>query len=109
MSDRPRSSGPAWEGSTRRRRLPPDWETIRRRILRRDGWRCTAVDDGRRCSRPASDVDHVQHGDDHRPSNLASLCSYHHRKKSSAEGNAARERPTMRRPPEPHPGLKGES
>jgi hypothetical protein len=30
----------AWEGSTRRRRLPPDWPAITARILERDGRRC---------------------------------------------------------------------
>ena len=96
-----------WVGSTRRRRLPPDWPAIRSRVLKRDGHACRWVlDGGRLCGAPASDVDHVRRGDDHRDENLRSLCTYHHRRKTGQEGNAARvKRPTIRRPAERHPGL----
>lgn len=80
-----------WRGSDRRQRLPDDWPKRRRRILKRDGYRCTHRDDyGDRCVEPATDVDHIRPGDNHADSNLASLCGYHHRKKSSGEGGAAR-------------------
>lgn len=94
-----------WADSTRRLRLPPGWDTIRRQVLNRDGWACTWIDDGRRCGQPANHVDHINRGDDHTLTNLRALCEPHHNRKSSAEGNTARRRLTNRRPPERHPGL----
>ena len=75
---------PAWEGSTRRERLPPDWDRRRRRVLLRDGHRCYL------CGEVASEVDHVEHGDDHSLENLKAICSPCHLKKSAREGRAAR-------------------
>lgn len=43
-----------------------------------------------RCTEPATDVDHIRRGDDHREENLRSLCSWHHNRKSSQEGGEAR-------------------
>lgn len=81
---------PNWAGSDRRSRLPDNWAVLRLRILRRDGHRCTAEDlDGVRCPERATDVDHVRPGDDHRDTNLTSLCSHHHAVKSSREGAQA--------------------
>jgi 5-methylcytosine-specific restriction protein A len=103
---------PQWSGSDRRSRLPDNWQALRRRVLRRDGSRCTARDltTGERCEEPATDVDHIVPGDDHRESNLRSLCGWHHRKKSSAEGGAAlarkrRQNDKKFRRTEDHPGL----
>lgn len=102
----------AWEGSTRSARLPANWPTIRRRILRRDRGICHV------CGRPGADqVDHIQAGDNHDPSNLAAIhdtpC---HRAKSAHEGGAAggvssgrtrrAQAAARRREPEPHPGLR---
>ncbi|MBV1856667.1 HNH endonuclease [Catellatospora tritici] len=97
-----------WEGSTRRVRLPADWPARRARVLTCDGHRCTASDDGTRCTRAATDVDHVHRGDNHDDTNLTSLCGWHHARKSSAEGNAARAltRMTQARPRERHPGRR---
>lgn len=87
----PAHARPAWEGSTRRQRLPGNWELIKRRIKRRDGYRCTWVDeDGQRCTALATDVDHIVRGDDHSDANLRALCGPHHASKSGQEGNAAR-------------------
>lgn len=102
---------PQWEGSDRRQRLPANWPTLRRRVLRRDGGRCTALDRaGARCAEPATDVDHIVAGDDHREANLTSLCGWHHQRKSSREGAAAlaakRRRIAKRfQRTEAHPGL----
>lgn len=102
---------PGWSGSNRRQRLPADWPKIRKRILKRDGHTCThSDDDGIRCAELATDVDHVRPGDDHRDENLTSLCDYHHKKKSGAEGARAaaakRQRMDNRyRRSETHPGL----
>lgn len=74
-----------WEGSNRSARLPPGWHTrIRPRILARDPICYIAG-----CDRPSTEVDHVTPNDDHRDSNLAGICTPHHRQKSSQEGNAA--------------------
>lgn len=82
---------PGWEGSDRRLRLPPDWDKIRKRILRRDGYRCRIRDTySQRCSEPAVDVDHIINNDDHRESNLQAICDWHHKKKSGAEGLIAK-------------------
>ena len=96
-----------WEASTRRSRLPKDWPAIRARILKRDDYRCTWVDYGKRCDGEANQVDHIQRGDNHDPSNLRALCAWHHARKTGSEGGiAARgKRLTARRPPERHPGL----
>ena len=104
----------AWEGSTRRERLPADWSAIRKRVLRRDGHRCTHTDNGIRCSARATDVDHIIAGDDHSEHNLRSLCSDHHRAKSAREGYDAMRRMVRARRAaadkkfrrtEEHPGL----
>ena len=88
-----------WSSSDRRSRLPSDWELIRKRVLRRDSpngsdWRLAqcqyeipGTDDI--CGMTANQVDHIVPGDDHRDSNLQSLCEMHHRRKSSSEGAAA--------------------
>lgn len=100
-----------WAGSGRRRQLPQDWPQTRRRILRRDGYRCTEIlDGGRRCGRRANHVDHVvpHHlGGSDDDENLASLCATHHGVKSSREGiDAARvARARAKRAPVKHPGL----
>ncbi|MCC2278903.1 HNH endonuclease [Streptomyces sp. ET3-23] len=102
---------PDWKGSSRRDRLPPDWPKIRLRVLRRDGYRCTERDQyGERCSEPATDIDHILPGDNHREVNLRALCGWHHQVKSSREGAAAqaaaRRRHSKRfRRTEAHPGL----
>ncbi len=105
-SRRTDAQGPAWSGSARRSTLPRQWQAIRRTVLDRDGHRCTWVDDGRRCNRPANQVDHLGDRDDHTLANLTSLCAWHHARKSSRQGNDARRRPTERRAPDPHPGLR---
>lgn len=94
----------AWEGSTRRSRLPPDWPVRRARVLRRDPV-CTSC----RLA-PSTDVDHIRPGDDHGLDNLTGLCTECHGHKSGHEGAAAsvRRRAMIRaarkRPAEPHPG-----
>ncbi|GGX27030.1 hypothetical protein GCM10010353_47860 [Streptomyces chryseus] len=99
----------AWEGSTRRQRLPKDWPRIRRRIIRRDGGVCAArYSDGRRCELPGTDVDHIIPGDNHSATNLQLLCTWHHTHKSSSEGGtaAALTRASIHRPRPTHPALE---
>ena len=98
----------AWEGSDRASRLPANWPQLRAIVKRRAGGRCEErMRDGSRCRDRGTECDHVVPGDDHSLDNLRWICDWHHARKSSAEGNAARRRPTARRSPEPHPGLTG--
>lgn len=95
-----------WQGSNRRAQLPPDWASrIRPMVLERDGQQCAIYDDGVRCTYRATDVDHIGDKNDHSPQNLRAICDWHHKKRSSAQGNAARKRIPEKRRPEPHPGL----
>jgi 5-methylcytosine-specific restriction endonuclease McrA len=96
-----------WDTSDRKSRLPADWSTRRVRVLRRDGYRCQARDSlGIMCGDPANQVDHIIAGTNDDYDNLQSLCRWHHARKSSAEGAAARKpRPRQRREPEAHPGM----
>lgn len=99
--------GGRWEDSTRKQRLPSNWQKLRLFILDRDGYRCTVIKrDGCRCWDPAGEVDHIIPNDDNSPANLAAICTWHHRRKSSIEGNEARRRHPASRPPEPHPGYR---
>jgi len=75
-----------WAGSTRRRRLPPDWGRRRQRILGRDP--ICAI-----CRRAwATEVDHIVNGDNHDDTNLQGLCAQCHKRKTQAEAEAARAR-----------------
>lgn len=90
-----------WASSDRRKRLPPGWSsTIQPRILARDGHRCYL------CGGHATEVDHVERGDDHRDSNLKAICIPCHRAKTAAEANAVRWKHRMTRARESHPGLR---
>lgn len=97
----------AWQGSTRRSRLPADWATrVVPRILRRDRLKCQlAYEDV--CTGRATQVDHIKHGDDHRDSNLQAVCGPCHGRKSGREGGtaSAHVRAGGRMPTESHPGL----
>lgn len=101
-----------WNTSDRRSRLPADWPKIRKRVLRRDHYECQwkMPDSGDICGQAATDVDHIRRGDDHRETNLRSLCGPHHRQKSSSEGAQAakaKRRKIAKRyvRTEEHPGL----
>jgi len=81
---------PAWVGSTRKARLPPDWSTRRLVVLKRDNGICYL------CNEAGADtVDHVVAGDDHSLQNLRAVhdkvSPYCHRYKSSKEGHEARQ------------------
>lgn len=98
----------AWQGSTRRSRLPADWARIRRRIIRRDKVCVWAMSDGTQCGATGTDVDHITPGDDHRDDNLQLLCTWHHRRKSAQEGGTAAGLTRVRtgRPKPAHPALE---
>ena len=74
----------AWAGSTRRSRLPPDWERRRRAVLARDEL-CNV------CRNAIStEVDHIEAGDNHDLDNLQGICAPCHQRKTQAEAAAAR-------------------
>ncbi len=99
-----RKGSGGWVGSTRRSRLLANWATvIRPAVLRRDQGVCQLRFPDV-CVSVATDVDHKKAGDDHRLSNLQAACAPCHRKKSAAEGAAAR--PRLHRPQETHPALE---
>lgn len=75
-----------WESSTRRRRLPSDWNRRRKRILRRD-----PICQGCKAA-PSQQVDHVDGTDNHDDSNLQGLCIDCHATKTKAEAAAGRRR-----------------
>ena len=97
----------AWSGSTRKARLPADWDRLRAVVLRRCGHRCEWIENGFRCLAAATDVDHILRGDLHELSNLQGLCSRHHLAKTSSEANAvqAERRKLLRLPEEKQPGV----
>ncbi|MEV4492712.1 HNH endonuclease [Micromonospora coxensis] len=109
----------AWEGSTRRERLPKNWPALRARVLKRDGYVCQFVwrnERGRmeQCGKPATEVDHIRPGDDHSMENLRAACHACHQYKSSREGGSVggqvvarmrRETNGRFRRTEQHPGL----
>lgn len=87
---------PAWQGSTRKQRLPSDWSTRRLVVLKRDKGICYV------CQGPNADtVDHVIAGDDHSLNNLKAIhqnvAPYCHRSKSSQEGHQAKRDQRIRR------------
>lgn len=96
-----------WAGSTRRDTLPANWPAVRRHVFKRDGWQCTEIIDGQRCTNRATDCDHIGDRLDHRPEMLRSKCKTHHAIKSSREGNAARAAvmATAYHKREKHPGI----
>lgn len=87
-----------WVNSDRRSELPPGWAALRAAALERDGHRCVAP--WTTCGDPATDVDHIIPGNDHRLENLQSLCHPHHVEKTNAERVVF----TQARPRERHPG-----
>lgn len=95
-----------WQGSDRKTRLPPDWYRIRARVLTRDRRRCQLGYTG--CLGKATQVDHIQPGDNHDETNLQAVCTECHTAKSAREGAEARARiaSLRRRPLEQHPGLR---
>ena len=87
-------------------RNSPQWRRARAAALKRDRHRCQApTPTGEPCHQPATEVDHLQRGDDHRLANLQSLCGAHHASKSAREGHDARRDQLQRtvRPSETHP------
>lgn len=70
--------------SYRKLTLPKDWNTRRAIVLRRDKSVCYV------CQGTATQVDHIEPGENHELNNLRAICHACHIKKTSQEGNKAR-------------------
>lgn len=81
--------------SFRKERLPKDWSYRRNAVFHRDSEYCN---EHRRkeafcyiCGKcGATEIDHIEAGDDHDFENLAAICHTCHLQKTSQEGNQAR-------------------
>ena len=95
----------AWDTSDRRARLPRNWPTLRRAILKRDRGVCQLRHPG--CLIRATEVDHIVAGDNHAPGNLRALCSSCHKGVTAVQAKTAQAavRTRGKRDAEPHPGL----
>lgn len=78
-----------WSHSTRSKRLPKDWSTRRKHIMKRDNGTCY------KCGDKADQVDHIEPGDDHSFDNLAAICETCHRKKTAQEWGVLPEHITL--------------
>jgi 5-methylcytosine-specific restriction endonuclease McrA len=92
-----------WHTSTRKSRLPADWEKRRKAVLEAQPI-CMIC--GVRASTVADHI--VPMTDRHEPEDLQGVCDPCHRQKTANEAaafRAAKPRPSRRRGDEPHPGL----
>lgn len=69
----------AYRNTNRSKRLPKDWKLIRQQVFRRDNFECQT------CGQFATEVDHIERGDNHHISNLQSLCKQCHHNKTVIE------------------------
>lgn len=74
-----------WEGSKRRKTLPPGWGKLRRQIILRDPI-CTECHNAL-----STEVHHKGDPDDHRPEMLAGICKRCHWPISSRQGREAQD------------------
>jgi 5-methylcytosine-specific restriction enzyme A len=80
---------------------------IRGKILKRDNYMCVWIreDTGEMCGAYANQVDHKDDPDNHRHTNLQSLCSYHHKVKTAGQGGEANANKRKRTSREAIPGI----
>lgn len=89
--------------SQRRKQLPPDWQKRRRKVLARDKGLCQLRLKG--CTYRATDIDHIERGNNHNLDNLRAACHHCHMVRTGHDGGTAqRHRKPAKRAPEPHPG-----
>lgn len=97
----------AWSTSTRAKRLPPNWDTLRTQTRRRAHDQCQATHHAPGCNGVGTECDHITPGDNHDPTNLQWLSKQCHDAKTRAENAEANKRRARLRikPTEKHPGL----
>jgi len=103
-----------WD-SSRRRKDPPGWKSIRQVVITRAQGQCEQSlapldlpQSTIRCSYPGTDVDHIinlAQGGNESLDNLQLLCAWHHKQKTAQEAKANRTKRTERHPGEKHPGI----
>lgn len=118
----------AWTTSTRRQRLPNNWNKLRQQVLQRHNNKCaglphpmgsptqkaggTHTPTGRwhaaGCNRHATDVDHITAGDNHSIDNLQPLSRACHHAKTTAEtlARTATRRAMTQHKHAPHPNTQ---
>lgn len=101
------------EPSRRTVPLPPGWGAIRASVLVRDPvcrWGTLPEDmaEPGMCRERSVDADHIGDPSDHRLEKLRGLCTRHHAIRTGRQGAAVwnAQRPTRKRPQEPHPGYR---
>lgn len=92
---------PVWRGSTRRSRLPADWDTRRAAAQTAAHGRCEMTTrlnrpHHRDCNGTGTECDHITAGDNHEPTNLCWLSTPCHKVKTASE-TRARNRTSARR------------
>lgn len=92
----------AWETSTRRAQLPPDWEKRRQATKDRAGNRCESKTHDPRCDGWGNECDHRTPGNDHDLTNLQWLNHWCHQAKTIAERPST---PSRKRAAPQHPGV----
>lgn len=113
-----------WTTSNRRQRLPTNWNKLRKQVLAKANYKCAGLDPDTTpppttreaqgsahrwhhpaCTMRATDVDHINAGDNHELSNLQALSHACHTAKTTHENAAAkaRIRATAARERPPHP------
>ena len=113
-----------WTTSNRRQRLPTNWNKLRNKVLAKANYKCAGLDPDTTpppssreavegchrwhhpaCDMRATDVDHIDAGDNHEISNLQALSHACHTAKTAHENAAAKARiraaATRERPPHP--------
>lgn len=88
----------------RRSPLPPGWGRLRLAILERDAYTCQLHYE-HRCIVRATEVDHIDGHDDHRPENLQAVCQPCHATKTGRDNAARTNGPPRQREKPAHPGL----
>lgn len=92
---RPCACRPAFEGSTHPSGNDRRWQATRTAQLRHHPV-CQADNNGDRCRRPATDVDHItplaEGGDRYDRRNLQSLCDPHHKAKTIRDAQRGKRR-----------------
>lgn len=93
----------SWATSSRRDQLPPNWGSLRKRILARDP-ECQIRGD--RCTGRSTQVDHINGNLDHSDGNLRGVCAPCHASRTSRQRLDAKaaKRAKRYRPQEKHPG-----
>ena len=84
--------------SRRKQELPPNWQYLRKQTFIRDNYKCVL------CGAPATDCDHIGNKHNHEITNLRSLCTQCHRKRTGKQGGSAKRHTRLRKNnPEQHP------